>query len=329
MALARAVHPLPLLEADDRLGDEAARTTPPPGRPTRRDARYVCRELRVPVQAAGLRDREVDLGRGRPLVAEQLLDVADGAGDRRHHRVAVLRVVDRVLRDLGERQRAVVAQHRHPAAERAGDDGRERAGAGNERRGRARRGSARSSRPAAPAPARRARRGSPRAAGKRIAGRSPPGPFRCGSTTCSVSPAATAASKALPPCSSTAIPAADASQCVEATIPNVPRSSGRVVKLIGSPRGRRRRPRRRAEARACPARRDGRRRGAPGRTRAAAAPRRSTPAPTAARAGSASGSGIRTAASSGLGTSPSSRTRCRERCTTGSGTSAAERSACV
>jgi hypothetical protein len=44
---------------------------------------------------------------------------------------------------------------------------------------------------------------------------------------------ATAASNAFPPCSRTAIPAADASQCVEATMPNVPRSSGRVEKLIG------------------------------------------------------------------------------------------------
>src|SRR6476620_11476401 len=51
----------------------------------------------------------------------------------------------------------------------------------------------------------------------------------CGSTTCSANPAATAASNAFPPRSSTAIPAADASQCVEATIPNVPDSSGRVV----------------------------------------------------------------------------------------------------
>src|SRR6185369_3578739 len=37
------------------------------------------------------------------------------------------------------------------------------------------------------------------------------------------------ASNALPPCSSTAIPAAEASQCVEATMPNVPASSGLVV----------------------------------------------------------------------------------------------------
>src|SRR5436190_12901606 len=62
-----------------------------------------------------------------------------------------------------------------------------------------------------------------------IAGRSPPGPLRCGSTTCSANPAAAAASNALPPRSRTAMPAAEASQCVDATIPNVPRSSGRVV----------------------------------------------------------------------------------------------------
>jgi hypothetical protein len=33
----------------------------------------------------------------------------------------------------------------------------------------------------------------------------------------------------LPPFSSTAIPAAEASQCVDATMPNVPASSGLVV----------------------------------------------------------------------------------------------------
>ena len=70
---------------------------------------------------------------------------------------------------------------------------------------------------------------SPRAASNPMTGTSPPGPFMCGSTTCSTRPAATAASNALPSCSSTAIPAAEASQCVEATIPNVPASSGRVV----------------------------------------------------------------------------------------------------
>jgi hypothetical protein len=53
-----------------------------------------------------------------------------------------------------------------------------------------------------------------------------------GSTTCSVRPVATAASNALPPRSSTPIPTADAIQCVEATMPNVPASSGRVVKPV-------------------------------------------------------------------------------------------------
>ena len=69
----------------------------------------------------------------------------------------------------------------------------------------------------------------------RMIGRSPPGPFRCGSTTWSTKPAAAAASKALPPASSSFIPAAEASQCVEATIPKVPcelrpsREHGRTV----------------------------------------------------------------------------------------------------
>ncbi len=69
----------------------------------------------------------------------------------------------------------------------------------------------------------------PSPAGATRIGTSPPGPFRCGSTTWSTKPAVTAASKALPPRSSTAIPAAEASQWVEETMPKVPRSSGRVA----------------------------------------------------------------------------------------------------
>src|SRR5437764_3081095 len=61
-------------------------------------------------------------------------------------------------------------------------------------------------------------------------GTSPSGPFRCGSTTCKVKPAATAASKALPPFSRTLIATEEASQWVVATTPKVPRISGRVVK---------------------------------------------------------------------------------------------------
>ncbi len=67
----------------------------------------------------------------------------------------------------------------------------------------------------------------------RMTGTSPPGPLRCGSTTCSVKAVATAASKALPPCSSIAMPTAVAIQWVEVTTPKVPSISGRVVNGLG------------------------------------------------------------------------------------------------
>src|SRR5947209_2764875 len=66
-----------------------------------------------------------------------------------------------------------------------------------------------------------------------MTGTSPPGPFRCGSTTCSVKAVATPASKALPPFSSAAIPTAVAIQWVEVTTPNVPSISGLVVNGSG------------------------------------------------------------------------------------------------
>ena len=66
-----------------------------------------------------------------------------------------------------------------------------------------------------------------------ITGTSPPGPLRCGSTTCNVNAVATAASKALPPFSSVAMPTAVAIQWVDVTTPNVPSISGRVVKGFG------------------------------------------------------------------------------------------------
>ena len=67
----------------------------------------------------------------------------------------------------------------------------------------------------------------------KISGTSPPGPQRCGSTTCRVKAVATAASKALPPRSRMPMPTAVAIQCVEATTPNVPTISGRVVNGLG------------------------------------------------------------------------------------------------
>jgi hypothetical protein len=76
-------------------------------------------------------------------------------------------------------------------------------------------------------------RTSPPARANRI-GTSPPGPHMCGSTTWSTKPAATAASNALPPASRRRIPAEEASQWVDATMPYVPTSSGRVLKLMRS-----------------------------------------------------------------------------------------------
>ena len=66
-----------------------------------------------------------------------------------------------------------------------------------------------------------------------MTGASPPGPLRCGSTTCRVNAVATAASKALPPFSKVAMPTAVAIQCVEVTTPKVPSISGRVVNGFG------------------------------------------------------------------------------------------------
>src|SRR6202050_2164138 len=66
-----------------------------------------------------------------------------------------------------------------------------------------------------------------------MTGTSPPGPLRCGSTTCSVNAVATAASNALPPRSRIPMPTAVAIQWVEVTTPNVPSISGRVVKVFG------------------------------------------------------------------------------------------------
>src|SRR5215472_4752042 len=75
--------------------------------------------------------------------------------------------------------------------------------------------------------------GLPRRVSYRITGTSPPGPLRCGSTTCKVKAVATPASNALPPFSIVAIPTAVAIQWVDATTPKVPSISGRVVNGFG------------------------------------------------------------------------------------------------
>src|SRR5512143_4347353 len=73
----------------------------------------------------------------------------------------------------------------------------------------------------------------PRPVSWTMIGTSPPGPFRCGSTTCSVNAVATPASNALPPFSRVAIPTAVAIQWVDVTTPKVPSISGRVVNGSG------------------------------------------------------------------------------------------------
>ena len=212
-----------------------------------------------------------------------------------------------------ERQRPVVAQHREPAAERPGHDRRERPRPRHELEPQLVAVARDRRRPRSDPCAHRTTGSSP--ARQSSAGRSPPGPFRCGSTTCSVKPAATAASNALPPCSSTAIPAADASQCVDATMPKVPRAR---AGSRGSSGARRCRP----PASPIPAPRPRDRRG--GRRRV---PRRRRAAPGLLlglrRGRCAIGHAFGTApggGSSGFGRSPSRTIRARGRCIYGSGT---------
>src|ERR1700685_2351926 len=66
-----------------------------------------------------------------------------------------------------------------------------------------------------------------------MTGTSPPGPLRCGSTTCSVNAAAPPTPKQLPPLPRLPMPTAVAIQWVVVTTPKVPSISGRVVKVFG------------------------------------------------------------------------------------------------
>ena len=86
----------------------------------------------VAEQPARLGHRQVDVRRARPLAAEQLLDAADRRHDPRHHGIAVARVGDRRRQHVGELPGPEVAQHQRPRVERAGHDGGERAGPGDE-----------------------------------------------------------------------------------------------------------------------------------------------------------------------------------------------------
>ena len=87
-----------------------------------------------PVREEGAGDRhlavaQIDLGRGRPVLAVERRDRADGGAGALYQRVAVLGVADGRLQHVAQTQRAVVAQHHHEGLERARDAGRQQPGA--------------------------------------------------------------------------------------------------------------------------------------------------------------------------------------------------------
>ena len=231
-------------EAIDLLGDEAlverdaARVSISS---SREPPRLSSTMRRYVAASAGLRKSAPASGAGRyrsrdpGQLAEELLVELDRRADPLVERIAVLGVADRELEHVLEPPGTELAQEEQPTAERARDAGGEDDRCPGSARARAR-GSARSWPQPARRPVRRARAARRALPTRRRPAPLRPGPFRCGSTTWSTKPVATAASNALPPRSSTAIPVCDASQWVDATIPKVPRSSGRVVNFRDAPR---------------------------------------------------------------------------------------------
>ena len=140
-----------------------------------------------------------------PVLAEQVGHAGDRPADRGHERVPGLRVPDRVAEHVA--QPAACRTRAAAAASRRTRRARRRRAARCPARGRGPRPVYASTVAAAGAvPCPQTTNVSPRRASWPMTGTSPPGPFRCGSTTWSTNPAATAASNALPPRSSTAIP---------------------------------------------------------------------------------------------------------------------------
>ena len=66
------------------------------------------------------------------MLAVELRDRADGDACPLHQRVAVLGIGDGRLQHVAQAHGAVVAQHQHEGFERAGDAGRQQAGAGHD-----------------------------------------------------------------------------------------------------------------------------------------------------------------------------------------------------
>ena len=84
------------------------------------------------VDAGRAAAREEHRGAAGPLGFEQRAHALDGGGNARHQRHAVLRIADGVVQHVREFPRAPVAQQHAPGAERAGHDGRQEAGAGDQ-----------------------------------------------------------------------------------------------------------------------------------------------------------------------------------------------------
>ena len=76
--------------------------------------------------------RQVDLGRARPVVPEQLGHAGDPPADRGLQRVAASRVADRVAHHVPQPERAELPQHQHPRPERAGHAGGQQPAAGHQ-----------------------------------------------------------------------------------------------------------------------------------------------------------------------------------------------------
>ena len=174
-------------------------------------------------------------GGGRfPLRLEQRPHAFDRRGDARHDMDAVARVADGEGQDVARiprcPSRAAAGTRRRtrrappPAAGRSPGSGRCRA-----------RGIFPASRPAARRPGRRSRAASG-ARGVQDDRRVAAGAVQMRLGDLQREAVATAASNALPPRSSTAMPTWLASQCVLATTPNVPAISGRVVNMAATPR---------------------------------------------------------------------------------------------
>ena len=127
-------------EAIDLVGDEAPVESvsrpvdpglPAPGAGLLEDAPIGGGERRIAKEGSRLRRREIELRRRGPC-AQQRLGPLDRRSDAGNHRIALLRVPDRLLEDVVEAERAEVAEQKQPAVEGTRDTGREQPGPGNE-----------------------------------------------------------------------------------------------------------------------------------------------------------------------------------------------------